>query len=445
MEKARILVVEDDDLMQGMLQDSLSKEGYEIIVASDGMNGWQEFKKSSFDVILLDLKLPKMDGMTLLSKIHETNSESLVLIMTAHGTVETAVKAMKLGAFDYVTKPFMVDELLVIIKRGLELRALKKENVLLKKELNQRYSLHNIVGKCKLMQDIYDLLEIVAPTTATILIQGESGTGKELIADAIHYLSPRKDMPIIKVSCAALPETLLESELFGHEKGAFTDAKSRKLGRFELANMGTIFLDDVDDMKPAVQVKLLRVLQEKKFERVGGTESIDADVRVVAASKTDLYQAARDGNFREDLYYRLNVVPIFLPSLRERKEDIPLLAQHFLRKYNKQLNKNIELLPEALQMMVYYDWEGNIRELENLIERLVTVSHKNKILPKDLPENITIKKAWRPIGLKSVVRDVEKEHIIKVLETTNGKKKEAANILGITTKTLWQKMKEYKI
>jgi DNA-binding NtrC family response regulator len=445
MSKANILIVEDDDLMQGMLKDALSKDEYKVSIASDGINGWEKFQYSDFDLALIDLKLPGMDGITLIEKMQKQSPETIKIIMTAYGTVETAVDAMKKGAYDYITKPFLSEELILIVQKGLELRKLKRENLLLRKELSQKFALGNIIGKSNKMQKIFSLIETIAAGRSTILIQGESGTGKEMIAEAIHHSSPRKNNLLIKVSCAALPETLLESELFGHEKGAFTDAIKKKKGRFELAHQGTLFLDDVDDMNPAVQVKLLRVLQEREFERIGGTETISVDVRIIAASKTDLQKEIANGKFREDLFYRLNVVPIVLPPLRDRQEDIPLLVKHFMDMYTKEINKKVEISPETLQQMIYYNWPGNIRELENLVERLISVSVNKIIYPDDLPQNFIIKRKWSPENLKKIVQDTEKEHIIKVLKLTEGKKKEAASILGITPKTLWQKMKEYNI
>ncbi|NQV18955.1 MAG: sigma-54-dependent Fis family transcriptional regulator [Armatimonadetes bacterium] len=445
MEKQKILIVEDDDLMQGMLKDSLNNSGYEVTLASDGLEGLRNFQKSDYDLVLLDIKLPKINGIKLLQKIKEISQETIIIIMTAYGTVETAVQAMKIGAYDYITKPFLSDELILIMQKGLELQKLKRENILLRKELKHQFSLRNIIGKSKVMQEIYQLIEIVAPSRSTVLIQGESGTGKELIAEAIHHLSDQKDKPLIKVSCGALPETLLESELFGHERGAFTNAIKMKKGRFELAHQSTIFLDEVDDMSPVVQMRLLRVLQEREFERVGGTQTIKVNLRIIAASKANLLTLVNEGNFREDLYYRLNVVPIMLPPLHARKRDIPLLVNHFLNNYNTQLHKNVEISTEALQRMMYYNWPGNIRELENLIERLVTVSVKDKITEQDLPEYLRIKKKWSSNKIKMVVQEVEKEHILKILEQAYWKKKETAEILGITPKSLWEKMKKYNI
>jgi len=332
MDRQKILLVEDDELMQEMLCNFFKKKGYEVILAGDGEEGWEEFKKNDCNLVLLDYKLPKMNGIRLLQKIKELTPEMIVIIMTAYGTIERAVNAMKMGAFDYITKPFHTEELIILVQRSLELQQLKQENVLLRKELKQRYSLGNIIGKSKTMQRVFELIETISREKATVLIRGESGTGKEMVAETIHHLSLRKDKPLIKVSCGTLSETLLESEMFGHEKGAFTGALKMKKGRFELAQNGTIFLDDIDDLCLKVQMKLLRILQEKEFERVGGTKTIKLDVRVIAATKIDLGQAVRQGEFREDLYYRLNVVPIVLPPLRERKDDIPHLLKYYLNR-----------------------------------------------------------------------------------------------------------------
>ena len=445
MSVRKVLIVEDDDLMQGMLEDALKGKGYSILITGTGPEAWGKFQDSSFDIVLADYKLPGMDGIELLKRIKKISPETIVIIMTAYGTVESAVEAMKFGAYDFITKPFLSEELNHLIEKGFELQNLKLENKLLRQELDQKFSLGNIIGKSKSMQEVYRLIEVVAGTDSTVLIQGESGTGKELIAEAIHHLSERKEKPLIKVSCAALPETLLESELFGHEKGAFTGAASRKTGRFELAHRGTIFLDDVDDLHPGIQVKLLRVLQEKQFERVGGTNTLNVDVRVLSASKTNLKELVNKGQFRDDLFYRLNVVPVNLPPLRQRAEDVPLLLTHFVQQFNQRLKKHIVLSPAALQELINYEWPGNIRELENLIERLITVTTKKRIEPEDLPI-LTRQNVNRPSeSLKSVVIEAESEHIRNVLASTGGKKKEAAKILNITPKTLWQKMKMYNI
>ncbi|MBN1550009.1 sigma-54-dependent Fis family transcriptional regulator [bacterium] len=441
----KCLVIEDDDLMQGMLKEALSENYISVTLAETGDQGWALFQEEPFDLVITDFKLPGMDGLTILEHIKSKAPETMVILITGYGTIEGAVKAMKLGAFDYLTKPFLSEELIYLVQKALEFQNLREENRRLKKELLDHYAIENIIGKSKPMQDIFRLIEVVAPTPTSVLIQGESGTGKERIAEAIHHLSDRKNKPLIKVSCAALPENLLESELFGHEKGAFTNAIQKKLGRFEMAHQGSIFLDDVDDMHPGVQMKLLRVLQEREVVRVGGTETISVNVRLIAATKKDLKLKIADGSFRDDLYYRLNVVPIVLPPLKERVEDIPLLIQYFTEKFCTRCTKTLSFTESAMNALLNYPWPGNIRELENTIERIVTVSQKARIDVSDLPENFTSKPKWKPQSIKSAVAEIELNHIQKVLKMTAGHKKKAAEILGITPKTLWVKMKELGI
>lgn len=450
--KNRILVVDDEKIKLITLLDALSKEGYEAEGAEDGMAALKKLEGSRFDIVVADLKLPKMDGMELLKHVKEKYQDTEVIIMTAYGTIESAVSAMKIGAHDYLTKPFPTEELLLKVQRLIKYQALAKENILLHNQLDERYGIDNIIGKNKRMQEIYELIKTIAPGESNVVIYGESGTGKELVTHAIYHNSLRKNGPFIKVSCATLSESILESELFGHEKGAFTGALNRKPGRFELADGGTIFLDDVDDMSPLVQVKLLRVLQEREFERVGGTETVKVNVRVVAASKKDLGESVKEGRFREDLYYRLNVISVHLPPLRERKDDVPLLVCHFLKKYAVKSGKKIEeISPDALSRMLEYNWPGNIRELENAIERAVALSRGIIITVKDLPTliaqgepQITITEK-SPTTIEGVVKEAEKEHIMRVLRETGGKKNETAKILGISRKTLWEKMKLYKL
>lgn len=450
--KNRILVVDDEKIKLITLLDALSKEGYDVEGVEDGMAALKKLEGSRFDIVVADLKLPKMDGLELLKHVKEKYQDTEVIIMTAYGTIESAVSAMKIGAHDYLTKPFPTEELLLKVQRLIKYQALAKENILLHNQLDERYGIDNIIGKNKRMQEIYELIKTIAPGESNVVIYGESGTGKELVAHAIHHNSLRKNGPFIKVSCATLSESILESELFGHEKGAFTGALNRKPGRFELADGGTIFLDDVDDMSPLVQVKLLRVLQEREFERVGGTETVKVNVRVVAASKKDLGESVKTGKFREDLYYRLNVIAIHLPLLRERKDDVPLLVYHFLKKYTAKSGKKIEeISPDALSRMLEYNWPGNIRELENAIERAVALSRGIILTVKDLPTliaqgepQITITEK-SPTTIEGIVKDAEKEHIIRILRETGGKKNEAAKILGISRKTLWEKINLYKI
>lgn len=438
----KILIIDDEELIRITLRDSLKKEGYEVHLASDGEEGLKKFKEESPLVVLCDLKLPKIDGITLLKKFKEINKDTIVIMITGYGTIETAVSCMKEGAYDYIAKPFLIKDIILLVNRAFELYNLREENRLLKEKLKGINKLEGLIGKSEKMQEIYQLINVVAKTNATVIIYGETGSGKELVAEAIHNLSPRKENPLIKVSCAILSDTLLESELFGYEKGAFTGAYTKKIGRFEMADKGTIFLDDVDDIKPDLQVKLLRVLQEQKFERVGGNETISVDVRVIAASKSDLKKMVKEKKFREDLYYRLNIIPVYLPPLRERKEDIPLLVEHFVNKYKA--DRKIKFQDEAIKILLTYNWPGNVRELENAIERIIVLQDKEIVSGDDVSflirEDIKEKKGVQLID--EVIKEKEKEHIIKILEQTGGRKKEAAEILGITYKTLWQKMKE---
>lgn len=444
--ECKILLVDDEEILRVSLQDILKKEGYEVIVAEDGQKGWQKFQAEKPFLVLTDLKMPGMDGIALLQKIKEVSPETVVIMITAYGTIPTAVQAMKLGAYDYVTKPFPSEDIIYLIKRALELYSLNLESIRPVPEWKNRRELNGIIGRNEKMQRVYQLIENVAKTSVNVLIQGETGTGKELVAKAIHALSPRRDKPLIKVSCAGLPETLLESELFGYEKGAFTDAVIRKIGRFEMANEGTLFLDDVDDISLSTQVKLLRVLQEREFERVGGTETIQIDIRLVAATKKDLYDLVSQSKFRDDLYYRLNVVSFAIPPLRERKDDIPLLVNCFLEKYGRKYHQKISISEDPLTLLAKYDWPGNVRELENMIERVTALSDRAEIGPADLSFiwEKNLQKADSKV-LREILKGVERDHIIKVLTETKNKKEDAAKLLGISRKTLWQKIKEYGI
>jgi len=366
--------------------------------------------------------------------------------MTAYGTIKDAVEAMKLGAFDYLTKPFALDELFLIIERALTIRGLKEENIRLKKDLNRCYSVPNITGESAEIKKVFSLIGKVSAADATVLILGESGTGKELVATTIHYQSKRKDKPLIKVNCAALPESLTESELFGHEKGAFTGAVRRKPGRFEAAAGGTIFLDEIADLPLPAQAKILRVIQEKQFDRVGGTTTLTVDVRIIAATNRALEEEVKAGRFREDLYYRLNVIPIVMPPLRERREDILPLIAFFMDKYRSGLAKNAQFTEEAVDLLLAYDYPGNVRELENIVERCVTLSSSGTIGKDDMPLFIVSgKQSGKGLRLSDVASDAERNHIMKVLKTTLGNKTKAAEMLGISRKTLWEKMNAYGI
>ena len=387
-----ILIVDDEANIRRVLDAVFSKDGYRVLTAENGKKALDVIAtEPNLDVLLCDLIMPDLNGIEVLKSAREINPFLSVVMITAHGTIKTAVDAMRFGAFDYITKPFDMDEIKLIVKNALERKKLLSENTELKRELKSRYKFDEIVGSSGKMQDVYKIIERVANSNATVLIRGESGTGKELVARAIHYNSPRSAKPFIAVSCAALPETLLESELFGHEKGAFTGAVGQKAGRFELANLGTLFLDEIAEVSLSMQVKLLRVLQERKFERIGGTKTLNMDVRMIAATNRNIEDAVALGEFREDLYYRLQVIQVFLPSLRERKEDIPPLIEHFVEKFNKQNGREIKYAsPECMDMLMKYDWPGNIRELENAIERGVVLADPNSeyITPDLLPAAI---------------------------------------------------------
>ena len=448
-----VLIIDDEPLMRISLSDALKAEGYNVASAATGSEGLKEIKETSYDVVITDLRLPEVDGVQILKTCRQISPHTKVLMITAYGSVDTAVEAMKIGAYDYITKPFSMDELILTVKRLVEMRDLEDENIYLKEKIEERYDFSGIIGRSEKMQDIFEKIRIIAPTDTTVLITGESGTGKELVANAIHFNSPRKNEAFIKVSCAALPETLLEAELFGHERGAFTGALKQKKGRFELAHTGTLFLDEIGEINQTVQVKLLRALQEREFERLGGTNTINVDVRIIGATQRDLKKEVQKGNFREDLYYRLNVVPVQLPPLRDRKEDILLLMEHFLKLYSKHMNKPLKGMSiEAREFILKYDFPGNIRELENAIRRAVTLSRDKDIQPWDLPEDIcTICRDSGKMGerlnysetLPTAISLFEKQYIARVLEETKGNKTLASKVLGISRKTLWEKSRSY--
>ena len=384
-----VLIVDDERNYLLVLEALLSEEGYQVITAEGGRKGLECIEENDLDVVITDMKMPGMDGMELMSRIQLRQPDLPVIMMTAFGSVEKAVEAMRKGAFDYILKPFKNEELKLTIGKAINHYHLIRQNRQLTRELQGKYHFGNIIGKSAQMQRIFELIEKVAPTKATVLITGDSGTGKELIARAIHYNSPRKDQPFISVNCGALPETLLESELFGHEKGAFSGAVSQRKGRFELADEGTLFLDEISEMSPPLQVKLLRVLQEMEFERVGGSHTLKVDVRVVAASNRNLKEDAANGIFRSDLYYRLNVVHVYLPPLRERKDDLYLLVRHFLTKYAKENQQELMSISSgAIERILDYPWPGNVRELENVIERAIILSDRHEIQVKDLPSEV---------------------------------------------------------
>ena len=443
--KARILVVDDEAPMRESLKDWLMEEGYEVGLANSGQEAIAMAQKKSWDVILLDLKMPGMDGIETLQHLKgkEVNTEAEILMMTAYATVDTAVQAMKEGAFDYLVKPFSPDEIEMQIKKIVTHRELVLENILLRQKLEERSEYDEIVGKSDAMQKIYDLISQVAPTDSTVLITGESGTGKELIAQAIHGNSQRCYMPFVAVSCGALPDSLLESELFGYEKGAFTGADYTKKGRFELADKGTLFLDEIGDISLKTQVDLLRVLQQKEFRRLGGQEEIKVDVRVLAATNQDLKKAISENRFREDLFYRLNVISIHVPPLRERKEDVPLLAKAFIHRYCLELNKEpVQITSSAMQLLMDYDWPGNVRELENVIERALVIGRGQEIVTDDLPFS---RKELGAEAFPKSLKLMEKIHIKKILEEMDWNISKAARVLEIDRQTLYNKIEKYHI
>ncbi|MBM4313748.1 MAG: sigma-54-dependent Fis family transcriptional regulator [Deltaproteobacteria bacterium] len=448
-EKPNILVVDDEASHRIMLRAVLTADGYQVTEAADGLDAIRAVEKEAFDIILLDIRMTHMDGIEALTEIRKISPLVPVLIMTAYASVKTAVEALKAGAFDYMTKPLDIEEVKILIEKALEHYHLRTENLALKERLGDRFDFSRVIGRSVKMKILLDTLAMVAPSDATVLIMGESGTGKEVAANAIHQNSPRAGQPFIKVSCAALPESLLESELFGHEKGAFTGAVSRREGRFQLAHRGTIFLDEVGEMSQAIQTKLLRVLQEKEFEPLGSVRTVKVDIRVIAATNKDLAKEVREGRFREDLYYRLNVVPITMPPLRDRKEDIPPLAEHFLAIFREKNRKPMKgISGKALDLLVRYDWPGNIRELENCIERAVIMTKEEMITPADFPPQIQRLAGEEERGGLALtsgmsLEAMERELIVKTLAETGGNRTRASEILGINRRTLQNKLKEY--
>ncbi|QEK13342.1 sigma-54-dependent Fis family transcriptional regulator [Crassaminicella thermophila] len=445
----KILIADDEKNMIWAMKKALKSENYKIITAANGIEAVEKAKNNDPDLVLLDLRMPQKDGIEALREIKEFNENIPVIMITAHGTMESAIEAMKIGAIDYLPKPFDIEELKIQIRKALDVGDMKEQINFLKEELKNKAG-KVIIGNSPRMKEVLEIVNRVAKSIATVLITGESGTGKELIANAIHYNSDRENKPYIKVNCGAIPESLLESELFGHEKGAFTGAVSRKLGRFERADGGTLFLDEVGELSLATQVKLLRALQEKEIERVGGIEVIKVDVRVIAATNRDLKKMVKEGTFREDLYYRLNVIPIELPALRERKEDIPALIEYFMKKYCREMGREqIRISEDALESLLQYSWKGNIRELENVVERLVILSQGNVIYRDDLPKEIRFQKEETATfilpeeGLN--LEEVEKNLIEQALKKTNYNQTKAAKLLGITRHTLLYRMDKYNI
>ena len=449
-----ILIVDDEKNYLVVLEALLGPEGYEILTADNARDAARLIRDSDLDLVITDMKMPGTTGMELLEESKKTKPDLPIIMMTAYGTIEMAVEAMKKRAYDYITKPFQNDELKLTVKKALENYRLIKENRFLSEALSDRYRYGNIIGKSKAMLEIYDLIRKVAQSRASVLITGASGTGKELIAKAIHYDSPRKDRPFISINCGALTETLLESELFGHEKGAFTGAVAMRKGRFELADGGTLFLDEVGDMPPSLQVKLLRVLQEMEFERVGGTKTIQVDVRVLSASNRNIKEDVAEGHFREDLLYRLNVINIEVPSLKERTEDIRLLVNHFIEKSRQDEDKDkIELSPGAWKALYSYSWPGNIRELENTVERAVVLNTDGLISLEDLPDELSGKQEEVDVDkfippdapLQNTLEQIEERLIRRALKQCDSIQAHAAEMLGITRSLIQHKMKKYNI
>jgi two-component system response regulator HydG len=444
--KGRILVVDDEVNARTALTELLHDEGYTVDAAADGFKALGKMADFAPDLVLTDLKMPGMDGIQLLGKIREADPDLPIVMMTAFGEVETAVGAMRAGARDYLSKPVNVGELQLVVAREMAARKLRAEAGLLRERLAEKYSFNNIVGNSAPMQEVFKTVAQIASSRASVLITGESGTGKELIAAAIHERSPRAHGPFVKLHCAALAESLLESELFGHERGSFTGATGRRDGRFQQANHGTLFLDEIGEISPALQVKLLRFLQEKEFERVGGNETITVDVRIIAATNRDLGQMVADGKFREDLYYRLNVIALEMPTLRARPSDVPLLAGHFLRKYAAENGKDIQSFSaEALERLAGYRWPGNVRELENVVERAVVMAQASQITPAELPPNLAPARERTGLQIPGATMDeIERYAITKTLESTGGSTSRAADILGISVRKIQYKLHEYE-
>jgi len=452
MNKATVLVIDDDESIRSVLAEFLTQEGYQVSAYADALSGLTSYKRNSFDVVLSDIQMKGMNGISFLKEVTKSDPEAIVIMITAFGTVENAVEAMRLGATDYIRKPFRLEDVSFSIQKALKFRKLERENLTLKQALKRQFKYKKLMGNSPPMQKVYDRIVRVADSDSTVLIYGESGTGKEIVARTIHYQSQRSLKPLIPVNCGAIPSELLESELFGHEKGAFTGALTTRAGRFELANGGTIFLDEVGELSRPLQVKLLRVIQEREFERVGGTKTIQVDVRIIAATNRQLEEDVKKGEFREDLYYRLNVIPLIVPPLRERTEDIELLCQHFLNMYCKKQNRlKLQIAPEAMEVLKNYPWPGNVRELENLIERLSVLKDESEhiVTLKDLPERFMIQQKntveitfnEHGIDLNMAVQEFEKKLIEQALIASKGVKSQAASLLHVKRTTLVEKIK----
>jgi DNA-binding NtrC family response regulator len=443
-----VLIVDDERNTREGLQRAL-QERYDVMLAEDGQTALQVLESAGVDVLLTDLRMPGVDGITLLRRARALENPPVCIMMTAYGSIEGAVSAMQAGAYHYVTKPVNLDEVELVIQRALNSRSIEAENVNLHERLDQKFGLENMIGESPGMLQVFETVRQVAASRTTVLITGETGTGKELIAQAIHNLSPRKNGPFVAVHAAALPGTLLESELFGHEKGAFTGAVERRTGRFEMADSGTLFFDEVSELEPALQVKLLRVLEERAFERVGASKTIEVDVRLVAATNRNLKKLVGEGKFRDDLFYRLSVVTIHLPPLRERRDDVPLLVKAFLDEFNRENHKSVrEISPEAMNVLLAYDWPGNVRELRNAVEQMVVLARTERLTLRDVPTavrgaaDLTKISVVRP-GVTMTVGEAEKQLIVQALKETDGNRTHAAQKIGISRRTLHRKLKQY--
>jgi len=443
----KILVVDDDDLSRGYLSEALQRNGYSVDNASDGQEAVGLTDKQNYDMIFLDMRMPRMGGMKVLERVKKTSKETTVVIMTAYGSIESAVEAMQKGAYDYIIKPFSVDNIELLLKRVQERQKLIDENKYWRSKLDSNVENEFVIDKQSKMFEVLNNVKRMAQSKASVLIQGESGTGKEIIAQSIYSHSQRNSKPFIKVNCAALSESLLESELFGHEKGAFTGADIKRMGRFELANGGTLLLDEISEVSPKIQSKLLRVLELEEFERVGGSKTLKVDVRVIATTNRDLEQEIEKGNFRQDLYFRLNVIPVIVPPLRERREDIPVLAEYFLEKFKSGMDTPLkEISKDAIDILVQYDWPGNVREIKNLIHRCTVMIDSEVLMPEHFENMLNMQKTKKSneISVGQTIEDVERELIYKTLEKTGGNKTRAAEILDVTPRTLRNKLSRYK-
>lgn len=450
----KIVIIDDEKSLLDLLSRVFAKEGYKVQATTSASRAIEIIENEDLDLLISDIRLPEISGMEILKRCREVRPDVPVIMITAYGNMKQAIEALKMGALDYIIKPFDIEELKITVAKGLEKRRLEQENILLKRDLKERYSFENMIGKSRSMQEIFSLIEKIAGTDSTILITGESGTGKEMAARAIHLLSRRANRPFVSINCAALPENLLESELFGHVKGSFTGAVSDKKGMFEVAQHGTLFLDEIGEMSPWTQVKLLRALQERKIRRVGGTEEIPVDVRIIAATNHDLKRRIEEGKFREELFYRLNVISFEMPPLRRRVEDIPLLVNHFLQKYCQQMGKKMKRVsPEAMSFLEIYSWPGNVRELENVIERVVAIEEREVITPASLPPEITMpakreetQVIFNPgFDLTGYLDEIAKKYLRQALVATNGNMKKAASLLGISYRSIRYLMDKYKI